>query len=136
MANAPKQSAALQDKEQCMKVVHYRGALSAAPPNLARMLLKDGLEVNAEQTVLSVVSIIILISSYHCSKTPDRAEFSPQQRNEISRFSSPSHTGWCYTALLIDYKIIQQAALFMHLLSSLLPPHLKPAALQGPGPCV
>lgn len=120
--------------------MHESGALSGCiiccSPKPGQDAVKDGLGVNAEQTVLSVVSIIILISSYHCSKTPDRAEFSPQQRNEISRFSSPSHTWWCYTALLIDYKIIQQAALFMHLLSSLLPPHLKPAALQGPGPCV
>lgn len=38
MAIAPKQSAVLEDKEQCMKLVHYQGALYAAPPNLARML--------------------------------------------------------------------------------------------------
>lgn len=79
---------------------------------------------------------IIFILFHHYGKTPDRAEFSPQQCNKISRFSSQSHTWWCYTALLIDYKIIQQAALFLHLLCSLLPPHSKLAVLQGPGPRV
>lgn len=38
MAIAPKQSAVLQDNEQCMKLVHYQGGLSAPPSNLARML--------------------------------------------------------------------------------------------------
>lgn len=58
---------------------------------------------------------IIFISFCRYGKTPDRAKFSPQQRNKISRFTSQSHTWWCYTASLIDYKIIQRVALFLHL---------------------
>lgn len=61
-------------------------------------------------------SVPIIFISFCCySKTPDCAIFSPQQCNKISRFTSQSHTWWCYTALLIDYKIVQRAALFLHL---------------------